>query len=97
RPPDPLHYPKLATVTSKDRQYFVTWSYGKVGDGMTPASTFVSLDMYDVTDGARQRVEVPWSGAPNVSTSGPEIVISDGKANSTLVDPVTGTVSELSA
>lgn len=97
RPPDPLHYPKLATVTSRDRQYFVTWSYGKVGDGMTPASTFVSLDMYDVTDGARQRVEVPWSGAPNVSTSGPEIVISDGKANSTLVDPVTGTVSELSA
>ncbi|WP_432148303.1 hypothetical protein [Streptomyces sp. bgisy029] len=97
RPPDPVHYPRLATVTAGGRQYFVTWSYGKVGDGMTPASTFVSLDVYDVTDGARQRVEVPWSGAPSVSTSGPEIVISDGKANSTLVDPVTGMVSELSA
>ncbi|MET9928331.1 MULTISPECIES: hypothetical protein [unclassified Streptomyces] len=97
RPPDPPHYPRLATVTAGDRQYFVTWSYGKVGDGLTPVSTFVSLDVYDVTDGARQRVEVPWSGAPSVSTNGPEIVISDGKANSTLVDPVTGTVSELSA
>ncbi|MCD9900549.1 hypothetical protein LUR56_11860 [Streptomyces sp. MT29] len=97
RPPDPLHYPRLATVTAGDRQYFVTWSYGKVGDGLTPASTFVSLDVYDVTDGARQRVEVPWSGAPDVDTNGPEIVISDGKANSTLVDPATGTVSELSA
>ncbi|MEW1611630.1 MULTISPECIES: hypothetical protein [unclassified Streptomyces] len=97
RPPDPPHYPKLATVTAGARQYFVTWSYGKIGDGMSPASTFVSLDVYDVTDGSRQRVEVPWSGAPSVSTSGPEIVISDGKANSTLVDPVTGALSELSA
>ncbi|MEW2066043.1 hypothetical protein [Streptomyces sp. NPDC007346] len=97
RPPDPLHYPKLATVTANDRQFFVTWSYGKVGDGMTPAATFVSLDLYDVTDGSRKRVEVPWSGPPNVSTSGPEIVISDGEANSTLIDPVTGTVSELGA
>ncbi|RPK65547.1 hypothetical protein EES43_07435 [Streptomyces sp. ADI96-02] len=97
RPPDPLHYPKLATVSRDGRQFFVTWSYGKVGDGLTPASTFVSFDVYDVTDGTRQRVEVPWSGAPDVSTTGPDIVISDGKANSVLVDPVTGTVSELSA
>ncbi|MEV1046763.1 hypothetical protein [Streptomyces sp. NPDC049916] len=97
RPPDPLHYPRLATVARDDRQYFVTWSYGKVGDGMSPSSTFVSLDLYDVTDGARERVEVPWSGAPDVSTSGPGIVISDGRANSVLIDPVTATVSELSA
>ncbi|MFE2289602.1 hypothetical protein [Streptomyces sp. NPDC059452] len=97
RPPEPPHYPKLATVTAGARQYFVTWAYGKAGDGMTPASTLVSLDLYDVTNGSWQRVEVPWSGAPAVHTSGPEIVISDGEANSTLVDPVTGTVSELGA
>ncbi|MFJ1592667.1 hypothetical protein ACIOD0_20835 [Kitasatospora albolonga] len=97
RPPDPAHYPKLATVTAGARQYFVTWSYGKVGDGMTPGPTLVSLDLYDVTNGSQQRVEVPWSGAPGVSTSGPEIVISDGQANSALIDPVTGLVSELGA
>ncbi|MYT36417.1 hypothetical protein GTY66_10155 [Streptomyces sp. SID8356] len=97
RPPDPPHYPRLATVTAQDRQYFVTWSYGKAGDGMTPASTFVALDLYDVTNGSQRRVEVPWSGAPGVSTSGPEIVISDGRANSTLVDPVTGAVSAVGA
>lgn len=97
RQPDPLHFPKLATVAKGDRQFFVTWSYGKVGDGLSPASTFLALDLYDVTNGNRQRVEVPWSGAPNVSTTGPDIVVSDGKANSTLVDPVTGEVSELSA
>ncbi|WP_420169071.1 hypothetical protein [Streptomyces violaceoruber] len=95
--PDPLHYPKLATVTKGDRQYFVTWSYGKVGDGLSPSSTFIALDLYDVTNGNRQRVEVPWSGAPDVHTDGPDIVISDAKANSTLVDPVTGEVSELAA
>ncbi|WNF26746.1 hypothetical protein RI138_07760 [Streptomyces sp. C11-1] len=97
RQPDPLHYPRIATVTRGDRQFFVTWSYGKVGDGMSPSSTFLSLDLYDVTNGSWQRVEVPWQGAPDVSASGPDIVISDGKANSVLVDPVTGTVSELSA
>ncbi|MFG3424300.1 hypothetical protein [Streptomyces californicus] len=95
--PDPLHYPKLATVTKGDRQYFLTWSYGKVGDGLSPSSTFIALDLYDVTNGNRQRVEVPWSGAPDVHTDGPDIVISDAKANSTLVDPVTGEVSELAA
>ncbi|MEI7033766.1 hypothetical protein [Streptomyces pratensis] len=97
RPPDPPHHPRLATVTRGDRQFFVTWSYGKAGDGLSPASTFVSLDLYDVTDGTRRRVEVPWSSAPDVSTSGPDIVISDGGANSALVDPVAGTVSELGA
>ncbi|MFJ5891915.1 hypothetical protein [Streptomyces californicus] len=95
--PDPLHYPKLATVTKGDRQYFLTWSYGKVGDGLSPSSTFIALDLYDVTNGNRQRVEVPWSGAPDVHTDGPDIVISDAKANSTLVDPVTGEVSELAS
>ncbi|MFD4019111.1 hypothetical protein [Streptomyces sindenensis] len=97
RPPDPLHYPKLATVAKGDRQYFVTWSYGKVGDGLSPEDTVLALDLYDVTNGNRQRVEVPWSGAPKVTTTGPGIVISDAKANSTLVDPVTGEVSELGA
>ncbi|MFJ6442089.1 hypothetical protein [Streptomyces sp. NPDC091649] len=97
RPPDTLNYPKLATVTKGDRQFFVTWSYGKAGDGLSPASTFLSLDLYDVTNGNRRRVEVPWSGAPDVHTTGPDIVISDAEANSTLVDPVTGEVSELSA
>ncbi|MFE9455577.1 hypothetical protein [Streptomyces californicus] len=95
--PDPSHYPKLATVTKGARQYFLTWSYGKVGDGLSPSSTFIALDLYDVTNGNRQRVEVPWSGAPDVHTDGPDIVISDAKANSTLVDPVTGEVSELTA
>ncbi|SCF77869.1 hypothetical protein GA0115255_106101, partial [Streptomyces sp. Ncost-T6T-2b] len=97
QPPDPLHYPKLATVAKGDRQYFVTWSYGKVGDGLSPEDTFLALDLYDVTNGNRQRVEVPWSGAPKVTTTGPGIVISDAKANSTLIDPVTGEVSELRA
>ncbi len=36
-------------------------------------------------------------GAPKVTTTGPGIVISDAKANSTLIDPVTGEVSELDA
>ncbi len=62
QPPDPLHYPKLATVAKGDRQFFVTWSYGKVGDGLSPEDTFLALDLYDVTNGNRQRVEVPWSG-----------------------------------
>ncbi|MFI8432588.1 hypothetical protein ACIGJO_02355 [Streptomyces sp. NPDC079020] len=97
RPPDPLHYPNLLTVTKNDRQFFVTWSYGKVGDGLSPSETFVSLDVYDVTDGRRQRIEVPWSGAPDVTATGPDIVISDGKANSAVVDPITATVTKVKA
>ncbi|MFD9500713.1 hypothetical protein [Streptomyces sp. NPDC060035] len=97
RPPDPLHFPKLLTVAKDDRQFFVTWSYGKVGDGLSPADAFVSLDVYDAADGERRRVEVPWSGAPTVTATGPDILISDGRANSAAVDPVTGRVSEVAA
>ncbi|WP_406395842.1 hypothetical protein [Streptomyces sp. NBC_00887] len=97
RPPDPLHFPKLLSVAKEDRQFFVTWSYGKVGDGLTPADTFVSLDVYDAADGERRRVEVPWNGAPTVTATGPDILISDGRANSATVDPVTGRVSEVGA
>lgn len=97
RPPDPLHYPNLLTVTKNDRQYFVAWSYGKVGDGLSPSDTFVSMDVYAVADGTRQRIEVPWSGSPDITATGPDIVISDGKANSALVDPITGTVTKVPA
>ncbi|MEU4260922.1 MULTISPECIES: hypothetical protein [Streptomycetaceae] len=97
RPPDPLHFPKLLTVTKEDRQFFVTWSYGKVGDGPAPVETFVSLDVYDAADGERHRVEVPWSGVPTVTATGPDLVISDGGADSAVVDPVTGEVAETAA
>ncbi|MFD6275721.1 hypothetical protein ACFWFI_09140 [Streptomyces sp. NPDC060209] len=97
RPPDPLHFPNLLTVAKDDRQFFVTWSYGKTGDGLTPAESFVSLDVYDVVDGERRRVEVPWTGAPVVTATGPGILISDGRANSAVVDPVGGEVSEIAA
>ncbi|MFJ8857152.1 hypothetical protein ACIRD8_01845 [Streptomyces sp. NPDC102451] len=94
RPPDPADFPKLLTVAKDDRQFFVAWSYGKTGDGLAPERTFVSLDVYDVVDGERRRVEVPWSGAPTVTATGPSILISDGRANSAAVDPVSGEVSE---
>lgn len=97
RPPDPAAFPKLLTVAKDDRQFFVTWSYGKTGDGPAPAGTFVSLDVYDVVDGERRRVEVPWSGAPAVTATGPDILISDARANSAVVDPVSGAVSEIAA
>ncbi|MFC8227184.1 hypothetical protein [Streptomyces sp. NPDC057287] len=95
RPPDPLRFPKLLTVAKDDRQFFVTWSFGKTGGGLTPAQTFVSLDVYDVVDGERRRVEVPWTGAPTVTATGPGVLISDGRANSAVVDPVSGEVSEI--
>ncbi|WP_299530703.1 hypothetical protein [uncultured Streptomyces sp.] len=94
---DPTHYPRLLTVTKDDRQFFVTWSYGKAGDGLTPSKTFLALDVYDVTNGDRRHVELPWSGAPAVTASGPDIVITDAGANSSLVDPVTGEIGEISA
>ena len=93
RPPDPLHFPKLLAVSTEDRQYFVTWAYGKVGDGLSVTETFVSVDVYDASDGTRRRVEVPWNGAPKVTATGPDILISDGRANSALIDPATGQVS----
>ncbi|MFD8799874.1 hypothetical protein [Streptomyces atroolivaceus] len=95
RPPEPLSFPKLFTVTKDDRQFFVTWSFGKAGDGLSPAETFVSLDVYDVVDGERRRVEVPWTGAPTVTATGPGVLITDGRTNSAVVDPVTGEVSRV--
>uniref|UniRef100_A0AAU3H2B9 Lipoprotein n=1 Tax=Streptomyces sp. NBC_01401 TaxID=2903854 RepID=A0AAU3H2B9_9ACTN len=97
RPPDPRNFPKLLTVDKDDRQFFVTWSYGKTGIGPEPSGTFVSLDVYDVVDGKRRRVEVPWAGAPVVTATGPGIVITDGGANSAVVDPVSGEVSDTAA
>ncbi|MFH8515800.1 hypothetical protein ACH4CE_11910 [Streptomyces gelaticus] len=98
RPPSPHQFPKLLQVTVDDHEYFVTWAYGKVGENaLTPADTIVSLDVYDVEDGSRRRVEVPWNSVPTVSTTGPGILVSDGRTNSAVVDPVTGRVSKVAA
>ncbi|MFD7493503.1 hypothetical protein ACFV8T_13950 [Streptomyces sp. NPDC059832] len=98
RPPSPHQFPRLLPVTVDDHEYFVTWAYGKVGENaLTPADTIVSLDVYDVEDGSRRRVEVPWNSVPTVSTTGPGILISDGRTNSAVVDPVTGQVSNVTA
>ncbi|MFD0021553.1 hypothetical protein [Streptomyces sp. NPDC058382] len=98
RPPAVQHFPNLLTVATEDHEYFVTWSYGKVGENaLVPADTIVSLDVYDVEDGARQRVEVPWNTVPTVTATGPGIVISDGHANSVVVDPKTGRISKVPA
>ncbi|MFJ4837003.1 hypothetical protein [Streptomyces sp. NPDC088746] len=97
RPPDALNFPKLLTVAKDDRQFFVAWSYGKTGDGPAPEGSLVSLDVYDVVDGEHRRVEVPWAGAPTVTATGPGVLISDGRANSAVVDPVSGEVSEIAA
>ncbi|MFE4798836.1 hypothetical protein ACFVRD_29490 [Streptomyces sp. NPDC057908] len=98
RPPSPQHFPRLLPVTVDDHEYFVTWAYGKVGENaLTPADAIVSLDVYDVEDGSRRRVEVPWGSVPTVTTTGPGILISDGRTNSAVVDPLTGRVSEITA
>ncbi|MGW1884265.1 hypothetical protein [Streptomyces sp. NPDC001970] len=90
----PQNFPRLFAVTKDERQFFVTWSFGKAGrDPLTPSGTFVSLDIYDAVDGERQRVEVPWPTAPTVSGTGPGILIGDGGARSAVVDPVTGGVT----
>lgn len=98
RPPAGTHFPKLFTVTTDDQEYFVTWSYGKVGqDAPAPADRIVSLDVYTVEDGGRQRVEVPWATAPTVTGTGPGIVIGDGGATSVVVDPATGRITRVPA
>lgn len=98
RPPSPQRFPRLLTATADDREYFVTWSYGKVGENaLTPADTIISMDVYDAQDGTRRRVEVPWSTVPTVSSTGPGILISDGRTNSAVVDPATGRVSQVAA
>lgn len=98
RPPAAAHFPRLLTVTTGDREYFVTWSYGKVGeDAPAPAGRIVSLDVYAVEDGDRQRVEVPWASPPTVTATGPGIVIGDGGATSVVVDPATGRIARVPA
>ncbi|WP_328725063.1 hypothetical protein [Streptomyces sp. NBC_00259] len=90
----PENFPQLLSVTKDSRQFFVVWSYGKTGrDSPTPTGTFVSVDIYDAADGSRQRVEVPWTGAPTVSGAGPGVLIGDGGARSAVVDPDSGEVS----
>jgi hypothetical protein len=89
-------FPRLLSVAKNGREYFVTWSYGKADeDALTTADTFVALDLYDVEDGTRQRVEVPWPAAPTVSGTGPGILISDGRTRSAVVDPVSGEITQV--
>lgn len=91
---DPDDVPRLLTLAKDDRPYFVTWSYGTLaGDPPAPASSLVSLDVYDAVNGARRRVEVPWPAAPTVTATGPAVVISDSRATSALVAPDTGAVT----
>ncbi|WP_406097509.1 hypothetical protein [Streptomyces sp. NBC_01013] len=98
RPPAATHFPKLLTVTTDDQEYFVTWAYGKVGeDAPAPADRIVSLDVYTVEDGSRQRVEVPWTSVPTVTATGPGIVIGDGGTTSAVVDPASGRVTKATA
>lgn len=97
RPADPSRFPKLLTVVKDDREFFVTWSAGRPSDALSPTETFVALDVYDVVEGERRRVEVPWTGTPAVTATGPGILISDGRANSAVVDPIDGEVSEIAA
>ncbi|MFI6081040.1 hypothetical protein ACIBBB_08675 [Streptomyces sp. NPDC051217] len=95
RPLAPVdRYPRLLSVTKGDKQYFVTWSYGRLGEyALASADSLVSLDVYDATTGEQRRVEVPWTDAPTITGTGPGILISDGKAVSAVVDPSTGEVS----
>ncbi|MFF0061847.1 hypothetical protein ACFYRC_09900 [Streptomyces sp. NPDC005279] len=89
-------FPRLLSVAKDGREYFVTWSFGTAGeDALNTAGTFVALDLYDVADGARQRVEIPWPTAPTVSGTGPGILISDGGTTSAVVDPVSGEVTRV--
>ncbi|MEU1469797.1 hypothetical protein ABZ434_16395 [Streptomyces sp. NPDC005761] len=98
RPPAAAHFPKLLTVSVDDQEYFVTWSYGKVGqEAPAPADRIVSLDVYTVEDGGRQRVDVPWATAPTVTATGPGIVIGNGGATSVVVDPATGRTTKVPA
>ncbi|MFD3517885.1 hypothetical protein [Streptomyces sp. NPDC058657] len=89
---DPAHFPRLLTVTKGDRRFFVTWSYGKVSgaDALSTGDSVLALDMYDARDGSQQHAELPWPGVPVVSGTGPGVLVTDGAATATVVDPVTG-------
>ncbi|HET6859419.1 MAG TPA: hypothetical protein VFH94_20310 [Streptomyces sp.] len=97
---DPRHFPRLLSVGKDGREFFVAWSYGKVlgrDDALAEAKAVVALDVYAVEDGSRRRIELPWAGVPSVDGSGPGILVSDGGADSAVVDPVTGRVSRVAA
>ncbi|MFE3600210.1 hypothetical protein [Streptomyces sp. NPDC059142] len=90
----PDRFPRLLAVTTGDRrEYFVTWSYGRIDRSPgQPADALVSLDIYSAADGSARRVELPWADVPKVTAWGPGVLVSDGKATSTVVDPVSGDV-----
>ncbi|GAA1537096.1 hypothetical protein GCM10009730_52940 [Streptomyces albidochromogenes] len=95
---DPAHFPRLLAVAKDGREFFVTWSYGKVGeDALSSADMIVALDVYDVRDGAQRRVELPWADVPSVTGDGPGVLVSDGGADSAVVDPLTGLVTRVAA
>ncbi|MFF3337624.1 hypothetical protein [Streptomyces flavidovirens] len=95
---DPEHFPRLLAVAKDGREFFVTWSYGKVGeDALSAADMIVALDVYDVESGTQQRVELPWADVPSVNGAGPGILVSDGGADSAVVDPATGLVTRVAA
>ncbi|MFP3990947.1 hypothetical protein U9R90_26455 [Streptomyces sp. E11-3] len=89
---DPERLPKLFALSKDRRQYFATWSYGKVksGDPLSETSKVLSLDVYDAADGSLQRVELPWDSAPSVTGAGPGILIGKGTTHAAVVDPRTG-------
>ncbi|MGW7415892.1 hypothetical protein [Streptomyces sp. NPDC054863] len=96
---DPAYFPRLLSVTKGDRRFFVTWSYGRVGgsDALSTGESVVALDVYDAWTGRPVHVELPWTGVPVVSATGPGILITDGAAASTVVDPLTGQPSAVAA
>ncbi|MBC9712454.1 hypothetical protein H9Y04_07695 [Streptomyces sp. TRM66268-LWL] len=88
---EPGAVPRLAVVAKDGREYFATWSYGKLGDDpLSGADRVLSFDLYDAVAGTRQRVELPWPTTPSVSASGPGLVVGVGTDSAAVVDPVTG-------
>ncbi|MFE5854139.1 hypothetical protein ACFQ61_13110 [Streptomyces sp. NPDC056500] len=83
-------FPRLLSVAREGREFFVAWSFGRTSGDQLTSDTFVVLDVYDALSGARRRVELPWSGAPTVSGSGPGILITDGRTRNAVVDPLSG-------
>ncbi|SDK03023.1 hypothetical protein SAMN05421806_104106 [Streptomyces indicus] len=82
--------PRLAAVAKDGREYFATWSYGKLGgDPLSEADRVLVVDLYEAVGGARQRVELPWEAAPSVSASGPGLVVGVGSGTAAVLDPET--------
>ncbi|WP_229898284.1 hypothetical protein [Streptomyces finlayi] len=95
---DPAHFPRLLALQDGDDRFFVTWSYGKVSgpDALSTGDSVVALDVYDARGGAQRHVDLPWQGVPVVSATGPDLLVTDGAATATTVDPQTGRASALS-